>query len=115
MSDGYDVIRVAQRGAEWIRAREGSVGKNFMPRSRLSIIPKLEKLKAGLGAAGMAAMAVEAIGPRLLGEFAGPLAPIAAAIIAAIAGGYFASVSKKEESLELEAGKESTLSDASDP
>jgi hypothetical protein len=88
--------------------------EKLMPSDRLTLIPKLEKLKAALGAAGMAAMAVEAIGPRLLGELIGPLAPLAAAVVSAIVAGYFTNISKKEEKLELEAGKESILSDASD-
>lgn len=89
-----------------------------MPSTRLLLIPNLEKLKAGLGAAGMAAVAFEAMGPRLLGTmFSGVLGnviPLAAGVLSAIAAGYLTEVSEKEARLESEAGKERALSNASD-
>lgn len=80
-----------------------------MSPGRLRLIPVLEKVKAGLGAAGMAAVAVEAFGPRLvglalLGPFGG-VVPIVAAITSALIAGYFTTVSEKEAALESQAAE----------
>ncbi len=81
------------------------------------IISKLEKMKAALGAAGMAAVACEALGPRIFGEaftgFAGNAIPIAAALLSGITASYYTEVSGREATLESEAAKESIMTNAS--
>ncbi|WP_144428409.1 hypothetical protein [Azospirillum thiophilum] len=84
-----------------------------MSAGKISLFPKLEKLKAGLGAAGMTAIGLEAIGPRLLGGlFSGPLGniiPIVGAVLGALIAAHFTQVSEKEAALESKAKKESVM------
>jgi hypothetical protein len=83
-----------------------------MSSDKLSLIPKLEKLKAGLGAAGMAAVAFEAVGPSLFGGIFGTFLPVAAALASGIAAGYFTEVSEKEAEMESAVSKERTMTNA---
>ncbi len=85
-----------------------------MSSGRLMIVSKLEKLKAGLGAAGMTAVGFEAFDvSRLLGIPAASIfantALVAAATASGIAAWFFTEVSRKEARLELEAAKEGTM------
>ncbi len=81
-----------------------------------SLIPRLEKVKAGLGAAGMAAVGFEAVGAKVFGSafggIVGRMMPIMAAATCGIAAAYFTSVSEREAALEFEASKESYLTSA---
>jgi hypothetical protein len=73
--------------------------------TRWKFISNLEKAKAGLGAAGMTAVGLEAFGPpKLLGEAFGAI-PFVGAVLAGLIAIYFAGMSETEARLELEAGR----------
>lgn len=81
--------------------------------SRLSVIRGLEKVRAGLGAAGVAAMACEVLTLHFGGGPPGILIRVVAAIVCGVAAGYFADVSEREAKLLLEAGRERATAYAS--
>ena len=83
------------------------------PTNKLRLIPSLEKARAGLGAAGMAAVAVQTIGLFTFGgaEVLINLFTLMAAVVSAVSAWRLTHVSEKEVKLELDVGRESTLSD----
>ena len=84
-----------------------------MPAHKFWLIPRLEQFKAALGAAGMAAVGFEVIGPRLVGGIVGNVLPLVAAAISAVVAWYFTEVSSREARLESDARRESSLANAS--
>ena len=92
-----------------------------MTSGKVKFIVNLEKIKAGLGAAGMAAVGFETLAPRIAGMacasiLAGPVGTIgtvAVAIASGIAAAHFTEISEKEAKLESEALKASVQENAS--
>ena len=85
-----------------------------MSSGRLMIVSRLEKLKAGLGAAGMTAVGLEAFDvSRVLGippgSILGNTALVAAAVVSGVAAWFFTEVSREEARLEMAAAKEGTM------
>jgi hypothetical protein len=76
------------------------------------VIRGLEKIRAGLGAAGLAAIGGEVLTLHFGGS-PGILIPVVAAIVCGVTAGYFADVSEREAKLLLEAGRERAASYAS--